>query len=47
MKSKYISINKKIQFGDPCIKGTRINVFVIAGMFEVAIRLISLLGYMT
>lgn len=24
---KYISINPKIQFGNPCIKGTRISVY--------------------
>lgn len=30
--SRYISINPKIQFGDPCVKGTRITVHNLADM---------------
>ena len=32
MKSKYVSINNKIQGGEPCIKGTRIPIYAIYNM---------------
>ena len=34
MKSKHISINPKIQFGEPCVKGTRISTATIYNMHK-------------